>query len=348
MLHNAECASIIQVLGAGSGRTFDLDAARYGKIILMTDADVDGAHIRTLLLTLFFRYMRPLVDAGRVYAAVPPLHRLEISGSARRDREYIYTYSETELQENLRDLKKAGRKVKDDIQRYKGLGEMDADQLAVTTMDPRQANAQAHHFGARGGRGAGVRTAHGQRGRPQAGLHRRGRRGHGSCEDRRMIEPVPAPCPVHPTTYHDRSQVLPAGSRRIFRFESVVGLPRRCAVLETELMDADREIDLMDYLWVLERKGRGARVFTALLSVTFGTFMGLLSSGASSTALSMRTIVIALVVAAGARLAHGGSLGSCVQRQAPAHSRLAQARRILELRRSARVYCGRHGPLSRT
>ncbi len=136
MLHNAECASIIQVLGAGSGRTFDLESARYGKIILMTDADVDGAHIRTLLLTLFFRYMRPLVDAGRVYAAVPPLHRLEITGSARRDREYIYTYSEAELQENLRDLKKAGRKVKDDIQRYKGLGEMDADQLAVTTMDP--------------------------------------------------------------------------------------------------------------------------------------------------------------------------------------------------------------------
>ncbi len=136
MLHNAECASIIQVLGAGSGRTFDLESARYGKIILMTDADVDGAHIRTLLLTLFFRYMRPLVDAGRVYAAVPPLHRLEIVGSPRRDREYIYTYSEAELQENLRDLKKAGRKVKDDIQRYKGLGEMDADQLAVTTMDP--------------------------------------------------------------------------------------------------------------------------------------------------------------------------------------------------------------------
>jgi len=136
MLHNAECASIIQVLGAGSGRTFDLESARYGKIILMTDADVDGAHIRTLLLTLFFRYMRPLVDAGRVYAAVPPLHRLEVSGSARREKEYIYTYSESELQETMRELKKAGRKVKDDVQRYKGLGEMDADQLAVTTMDP--------------------------------------------------------------------------------------------------------------------------------------------------------------------------------------------------------------------
>ena len=135
MLHNAECASIIQVIGAGSGRTFDLEAARYGKVILMTDADVDGAHIRTLLLTLFFRYMRPLVDAGRVYAAVPPLHRVEVMGSARKDREYIYTYSEKELQDTLATLRRNGRKYKEDIQRYKGLGEMDADQLAVTTMD---------------------------------------------------------------------------------------------------------------------------------------------------------------------------------------------------------------------
>jgi len=136
MLHNAECASIIQVIGAGSGRTFDLDSARYGKIILMTDADVDGAHIRTLLLTLFFRYMRPLVDEGRVYAAVPPLHRIEVMGSARKEREYIYTYSERELQDTLTSLRRSGRKFKDDIQRYKGLGEMDADQLAETTMDP--------------------------------------------------------------------------------------------------------------------------------------------------------------------------------------------------------------------
>jgi len=135
MLHNAECASIIQVIGAGSGRTFDLESARYGKVILMTDADVDGAHIRTLLLTLFFRYMRPLVDAGRVYAAVPPLHRIEVLGSPRKEREYIYTYSERELQETVAALRRSGRKFKDDIQRYKGLGEMDAEQLAVTTMD---------------------------------------------------------------------------------------------------------------------------------------------------------------------------------------------------------------------
>ncbi len=138
MLHNAECASIIQVIGAGSGHTFDLASARYGKVIVMTDADVDGAHIRTLLLTLFFRYMRPLVDAGRVYAAVPPLHRIEIAGSARKKSEYVYTYSEAELRETMSSIKRSGRTIKKDIQRYKGLGEMDADQLAETTMDPEK------------------------------------------------------------------------------------------------------------------------------------------------------------------------------------------------------------------
>ena len=79
MLKNAECAAIIQVVGAGSGRTFDLEAARYGKVIFMADADSDGAHIRCLLATLFFRYMRELVDAGRVFTAVPPLHRFELT-----------------------------------------------------------------------------------------------------------------------------------------------------------------------------------------------------------------------------------------------------------------------------
>lgn len=137
MLKNVECAAIIQVLGAGSGRTFDLEAARYGKVVLMTDADVDGAHIRTLLLTLFFRYMRPMVEAGRVFAAVPPLHRIEVIGAGSRKNEYVYTYSEAELAATLKKLDKAGKRYKDDIQRYKGLGEMDADQLAETTMDPR-------------------------------------------------------------------------------------------------------------------------------------------------------------------------------------------------------------------
>ncbi|WP_066462475.1 DNA topoisomerase IV subunit B [Sanguibacter suarezii] len=137
MLRNAECAAIIQVLGAGSGRSFDLSAARYGKVVLMTDADVDGAHIRTLLLTLFFRYMRPMVDAGRIYAAVPPLHRIEVIGAGSRKNEYIYTYSEAELNTVLKKLDRSGKRYKEDIQRYKGLGEMDADQLAETTMDPR-------------------------------------------------------------------------------------------------------------------------------------------------------------------------------------------------------------------
>ncbi|QFG68263.1 DNA gyrase/topoisomerase IV subunit B [Ornithinimicrobium pratense] len=136
MLSNAECAAIIQVIGAGSGRSFDPDVVRYGKVIIMTDADVDGAHIRTLLLTLFFRYMRPLVEAGRVYAAMPPLHRIEVMGG-RAGREYIYTYTEAEMRKKLGEMAKKGRTVKQPMQRYKGLGEMDADQLAETTMDPR-------------------------------------------------------------------------------------------------------------------------------------------------------------------------------------------------------------------
>jgi DNA gyrase subunit B len=138
MLKNTECAAILQVVGAGSGRSFDLDAARYGKIIIMTDADVDGAHIRTLLLTLFFRYMRPLVEAGRVYAAVPPLHRIEVINAGSKKNDLIYTYNEGEMRKTMASLEKRGKKVKQPLQRYKGLGEMDADQLAETTMDPRQ------------------------------------------------------------------------------------------------------------------------------------------------------------------------------------------------------------------
>jgi DNA gyrase subunit B len=137
MLKNTECASIIQVIGAGSGRTFDLDSARYQKIILMADADVDGAHIRCLLLTLFYRYMRPLVDAGRVYAAVPPLHRIEVMAAGRAKNEIVYTYSEAQMRKVVADLQRKGKRYKEPIQRYKGLGEMDANQLAETTMEPR-------------------------------------------------------------------------------------------------------------------------------------------------------------------------------------------------------------------
>ncbi|WP_375389311.1 type IIA DNA topoisomerase subunit B [uncultured Amnibacterium sp.] len=135
MLGNAECAAIITAIGGGSGRTFDLDSTRYGKVILMSDADVDGAHIRTLLLTLFFRYMRPLVEEGRVFAAVPPLHRVMVMGN--RKQEPIYTYNEAELHAVLAQLKKERKRWQEPIQRYKGLGEMDAEQLSVTTMDRR-------------------------------------------------------------------------------------------------------------------------------------------------------------------------------------------------------------------
>ena len=135
MLSNKECAAIIQVVGAGSGPSFDIEQARYNKVIMMTDADVDGAHIRILLLTLFYRYMRPLIEHGRVYAAVPPLHRIALAGSHKG--EYIYTYSDDELAGKLAELDRKHIAYNDDIQRYKGLGEMDADQLADTTMDPR-------------------------------------------------------------------------------------------------------------------------------------------------------------------------------------------------------------------
>ncbi len=137
MLKNAECAAIIQVIGAGSGASFDLDAARYQRVIFMSDADVDGAHIRCLLLTLFHRYLRPLLDAGRVFAAVPPLHRIELSSPRKGQQKYSYTYSDSELHRRLLEMEKRGQRWKEPIQRYKGLGEMDAGQLAETTMDPR-------------------------------------------------------------------------------------------------------------------------------------------------------------------------------------------------------------------
>ena len=137
MLKNAECAAIIQVIGAGSGRTFDISAARYGRVILMADADVDGAHIRCLLLTLFYRYMRPMIEDGRVFAAVPPLHRVEVVNQGSKKNDVVYTYTEQQLRKVLADLQRRTKRYKEPIQRYKGLGEMDADQLAETTMEPR-------------------------------------------------------------------------------------------------------------------------------------------------------------------------------------------------------------------
>jgi len=136
MLDNAECAAIIQVIGAGSGKSFTLEDARYGRVILMSDADVDGAHIRCLMLTLLYRYMKPLIDDGRVFAAIPPLHRIEVIGGGGKKGEVHYTYSDDDMKKLLTDLKKQGKRWKEPLQRYKGLGEMDADQLRETTMDP--------------------------------------------------------------------------------------------------------------------------------------------------------------------------------------------------------------------
>jgi DNA gyrase subunit B len=137
MLKNAECASIIQVIGGGSGSSFDLDSARYQRVIFLADADVDGAHIRTLLLTLFHRYLRPMLEAGRVFSAVPPLHRIELTSPRKGQQKYTYTYSDAELHRTLLELERRGQRWKEPVQRYKGLGEMDAGQLADTTMDPR-------------------------------------------------------------------------------------------------------------------------------------------------------------------------------------------------------------------
>ena len=172
MLGNAECAAIIQVIGAGSGRTFDLESARYGKVIIMTDADVDGAHIRTLLLTLFFRYMRPLVEAGRVYAAVPPLHRIEVINPGSKANEVIYTYSEAEMRRADGVADQAGQE----------------DQAAAALQGPGRDGcrpARRDHHGpppphpAQGDRRRPrlrrrrFRAAHGWRRRPAQGLHHR-------------------------------------------------------------------------------------------------------------------------------------------------------------------------------
>ena len=132
-LKNAEIASIVQVLGAGTGRTFDLTTMRYGRVILMADADVDGSHIRTLLITLFAKYMRPVIEDGRLYAAMPPLHKLVTKG---RNPETHFTFTQREMETKYAALEKAGKQIVTPVPRFKGLGEMDADELWETTMNP--------------------------------------------------------------------------------------------------------------------------------------------------------------------------------------------------------------------
>ncbi|MEU8658789.1 DNA gyrase/topoisomerase IV subunit B [Actinoplanes philippinensis] len=135
VLDNAECSAIVQVLGAGSGRTFDIGSMRYGRVMIMADADVDGSHIRTLLITLFAKYMRPVIEHGRLFAAMPPLHKVVTKG---RSSETIYTYTQQEMESTVGRLEKSGRQVQKPVPRFKGLGEMDADELWDTTMNPAE------------------------------------------------------------------------------------------------------------------------------------------------------------------------------------------------------------------
>jgi DNA gyrase subunit B len=130
ILANNEVKALISALGTGIGESFDLSGLRYGRIIIMTDADVDGSHIRTLLLTFFFRYMQHLVEEGHLYIAQPPLYRLSYKNQVR------FIYTEAERESVLHQLGVSADKV--DLQRYKGLGEMNPDQLWETTMDPNK------------------------------------------------------------------------------------------------------------------------------------------------------------------------------------------------------------------
>jgi len=131
ILKNDEYRSIISAIGAGIGSEFEQAESNYGKIIIMTDADTDGAHIQVLLLTFFYRYMKPLIDAGKVFIAQPPLYKVTKKGSRTAASRYVY--SDEELQTVIKEL---GRNV--ELQRYKGLGEMNPEQLWATTMDPQE------------------------------------------------------------------------------------------------------------------------------------------------------------------------------------------------------------------
>ena len=130
MLENLEIQALISAIGTGIGEEFDVTKARYGKIAILADADVDGAHIRTLLLTFFFRWMKELIDAGNVYIAQPPLYRVKADGKV------MYLKDD----QGLEDLRRQRGDRKMDIQRFKGLAEMESEQLWETTMDPESRN----------------------------------------------------------------------------------------------------------------------------------------------------------------------------------------------------------------
>jgi DNA gyrase subunit B len=134
VLVNDKLQPISASLGTGIGTTFDLDKLRYHKVIIMADADVDGSHIRTLLLTFFFRYMTSLIVEGHVFLAMPPLYKVSLNGSI------FYAYDDSEKARVIEGLAKTGNEDKINIQRYKGLGEMNPSQLWETTMDPDRRN----------------------------------------------------------------------------------------------------------------------------------------------------------------------------------------------------------------
>jgi DNA gyrase subunit B len=128
ILNNNEVKSLISALGTGIGENFSLEGLRYHRVVIMTDADVDGSHIRTLLLTFFFRYMEPLIEAGHLYIAQPPLYLIS------HGKEKVYVYTEDECERKLKEITDSGGKYT--LQRYKGLGEMNPEQLWETTMNP--------------------------------------------------------------------------------------------------------------------------------------------------------------------------------------------------------------------